>query len=166
MWRHLRAIVLLPFSASVVVPAVLLLTGARAEPGWGLPAAAAWIPVAVGAGLIALGLALMYRTILLFARVGRGTLAPWDPTERLVVEGPYRHVRNPMISGAMAILLGEGLLIGSPAVGVWFGAFVLANSLWMPLVEEPGLRRRFGQDYERYASAVPRWIPRRAPHAG
>jgi protein-S-isoprenylcysteine O-methyltransferase Ste14 len=166
MWRHLRAVALLPFSATVVLPAALLLGGASAEPGFGLPAAVAWLPLAAGAGLIALGLTLMYRTVLLFARVGRGTLAPWDPTERLVLQGPYRHVRNPMISGVMAILLGEAILLGSPAVAIWLGVFVVANAIWMPLVEEPGLRRRFGADYERYAAAVPRWIPRHTPYEG
>jgi protein-S-isoprenylcysteine O-methyltransferase Ste14 len=163
MLRHLRAIALLPFSATVLVPLALLLSGGSIDVGWGLPAAVSWIPVAVGALLIALGLALMYRTIALFAREGRGTLAPWDPTERLVVQGPYLHVRNPMISGVMAILLGEAALLGSPPIATWFGVFVAANALWMPLVEEPGLRRRFGEDYERYRRAVPRWIPRRTP---
>ena len=70
----------------------------------------------------------MQRTISLFARVGQGTLAPWDPTQRLVVLGPYRHVRNPMISGVLAILLGEAALLGSPPLLVWFGAFFAVNA--------------------------------------
>jgi hypothetical protein len=46
--------------------------------------------------LVCLGLVLMVATIRLFVVVGRGTLAPWNPTKRLVVQGVYRHVRNPM----------------------------------------------------------------------
>jgi protein-S-isoprenylcysteine O-methyltransferase Ste14 len=107
----------------------------------------------------------MYRTITLFASVGRGTLAPWDPTRRLVVRGPYRHVRNPMISGVLSILLGEAALLGSFPLLAWFGVFFAANAIYMPLVEEPGLERRFGDDYRTYKRNVPRWVPRRKPWA-
>ena len=105
--RHLRAIGALPAVATVVLPLTIVLSCDSVEVGFGLPAALAWLPVAGGACLVAGGLFLMYRTISLFARVGEGTLAPWDPPRHFVAEGPYRHVRNPMISGVMAILLGE-----------------------------------------------------------
>ncbi|GDY30584.1 methyltransferase family protein [Gandjariella thermophila] len=115
-------------------------------------------------GLAALaGLALVVRTVRLFATEGSGTLAPWDPPRRMVVRGPYRYVRNPMISGVMAILLGETLALGSPALAVWFAAFVAVNAAYIPLMEEPGLTRRFGADYVAYRRAVPRWLPRLHP---
>jgi protein-S-isoprenylcysteine O-methyltransferase Ste14 len=95
--------------------------------------------------------------------VGKGTLAPWDPTSRLVVRGPYRHVRNPMISGVLGILLGEAVLLGSVPLLVWFGLVLALNAVYMPLVEEPGLRSRFGEDYETYKANVPRWVPRLRP---
>jgi protein-S-isoprenylcysteine O-methyltransferase Ste14 len=161
--RQLRAIGPLPFLGAVVVPAAIVLLTESVDVGWGLPAAVAWMPVAVGLALIGAGLLLMYRTISLFAREGEGTLAPWDPTQRLVVLGPYRHVRNPMISGVLSILLGEAALCGSPPLLVWFAAFFAVNAAWMPLVEEPGLERRFGDDYLRYKRAVPRWVPRPRP---
>jgi protein-S-isoprenylcysteine O-methyltransferase Ste14 len=116
-----------------------------------------------GAVLIALGLALVVWTVKLFAQVGRGTLAPWDPTSRLVVRGPYRHVRNPMISGVLAILLGEAAVFGSVPLLLWFAAAFAVNAVYMPLVEEPGLRKRFGQDYDEYRANVPRWLPRLRP---
>jgi protein-S-isoprenylcysteine O-methyltransferase Ste14 len=122
-----------------------------------------WPLAAVGVVLIAVGLLLVTWTVRLFARVGKGTLAPWDPTSRLVAVGPYRHVRNPMISGVLAVLLGEAALFGSLALLVWFGAAFLVNAIYFPLVEEPGLRRRFGDDYERYCANVPRWLPRLRP---
>jgi protein-S-isoprenylcysteine O-methyltransferase Ste14 len=146
----------------MVVPAVLLITGG-VEVGWGLPAWLAWLAPLAGVCLIAAGLVLMYRTITLFATVGRGTLAPWDPTERLVVLGPYRYVRNPMISGVLAILLGEAALFGSLPVLAWFAVSFAVNAIWMPLVEEPGLERRFGADYLEYKRNVPRWVPRLSP---
>ena len=162
--RHLRAIGALPAVAAIAVPLTIVLSSDSVEVGFGLPAALAWLSVAGGAALVAAGLFLMYRTISLFARVGEGTLAPWDPPRHFVAEGPYRHVRNPMISGVMAILLGEALMLGSPALLVWFAAFVAVNAVWMPLVEEPGLVRRFGSDYEDYRRAVPPWVPRRSPY--
>ena len=75
---------------------------------------------------------------MLFARVGKGTLAPWDATQRLVVVGPYRYVRNPMISGVLAILLGETLAFWSAPLLAWFAAVFAVNAIYMPLVEEPG----------------------------
>jgi len=155
VWRQLRAIALLPVMVTVVVPAFLLSqSGSELGP---------WPLAAVGVVLVALGLALVIWTATLFARIGKGTLAPWDPTARLVVAGPYRHVRNPMISGVLAVLLGEAALFGSLPLLVWFGAVFALNAIYFPLVEEPGLRERFGEDYERYRANVPRWLPRLRP---
>jgi protein-S-isoprenylcysteine O-methyltransferase Ste14 len=114
----------------------------------------------LGGALIAAGLAMWVWTVRLLARIGRGTLAPWDPTTHLVVEGPYRHVRNPMITAVLCVLLGEALLFGSLAI-LWFAlGFFVVNWVWFVLVEEPGLERRFGDEYRAYVAAVPRWLPR------
>ena len=154
--RHLAAVVACPGLVTVAVPALIVWsTGANVEP-LGLP----------GLPLIALGLLLIVRTIALFATLGRGTLAPWDPTTRLVVSGPYRRVRNPMISGVLFVLLGEAALFASPALLLWFALVWAVNAVYIPLVEEPGLQRRFGEDYARYAAHVPRWIPRLRPWDG
>jgi protein-S-isoprenylcysteine O-methyltransferase Ste14 len=118
---------------------------------------------AIGAPVLAGGLAFFAWTLSVFVRQGRGTLAPWDPTRRLVVQGPYRHVRNPMITAVLTILAGEALLFGSTAIAIWFGVFFAVNALYFPLSEEPGLRRRFGAEYDEYARNVPRWIPRLRP---
>jgi protein-S-isoprenylcysteine O-methyltransferase Ste14 len=163
VWRQLRAIGLLPGVGTIVVPAAIVLVGDSVNVGWDLPFPVSALPVLAGIALIGLGLLLMYRTISLFATAGRGTLAPWDPTRRLVVRGPYRHVRNPMISGVLSILLGEAALLGSIPILAWFAAFFAANAIYMPLVEEPGLERRFGEDYLAYKRNVPRWLPRRRP---
>jgi hypothetical protein len=105
----------------------------------------------------------MRETISLFSRVGEGTLAPWDPTRKLVVNGPYRRVRNPMITGVFLVLSGETLVLGVPQMAAWTAIFGLVNAIYMPLVEEPGLVKRFGKDYVTYRDNVPRWIPRRRP---
>jgi protein-S-isoprenylcysteine O-methyltransferase Ste14 len=161
-WRHLRAIGLLPGVVAVLVPA-LIVSADGPNVGWELPAGIAWLPALGGAALIGLGLLLLVRTVRLFATVGQGTLAPWDPTSRLVVRGPYRHVRNPMISGVLCLILGEAALLGSAPLLLWFAAVFAVNAVYMPLVEEPGLVERFGADYETYRANVPRWIPRLRP---
>lgn len=109
---------------------------------------------------IGLGLVLMVATIRLFVTVGKGTLAPWNSTQRLVVQGAYRHVRNPMIAGVFFVLLGEAVLAASLPILGWFVFFVIANAVYIPLAEEPGLVKRFGADYLLYTQNVPRWIPR------
>jgi protein-S-isoprenylcysteine O-methyltransferase Ste14 len=148
--RQLLAVLLLPGTVAGLIPA-LLLHDADLAP---------WPLALLGAALMAFGLGMIVWTVTLFARIGRGTLAPWDETTRLVVRGPYQHVRNPMISGVLAVLLGEAALFGSWAVLGWF-AFVFAlNAIYFPLVEEPGLRDRFGAEYDDYAARTPRWIPR------
>jgi protein-S-isoprenylcysteine O-methyltransferase Ste14 len=160
IWRQLAAVVLLPGTVVLAVPAVIVwLDGVHVV--WWWPAA-----VALGVTSIAIGLVLIVRTIALFAQIGRGTLAPWDPAKRLVVRGPYRYVRNPMISGVLFVLLGEAIVFGSLPLLVWFGVVLAVNAVYLPLVEERGLRRRFGQDYETYRANVPRWIPRPRPWNG
>ena len=162
VWRHVRAIGVLPGLGVVGIPALVLAT-TDFEIGWGLDGALQVLPAILGVALMGAGLALMYRTIALFAREGEGTLAPWDPTRKLVVRGPYRFVRNPMIVGVLSVVLGEAALFGSPALLVWGATFFALNAVWFPLVEEPGLVERFGDDYEAYRRNVPRWLPRRTP---
>lgn len=162
-WRHVRAVGLLPGVVTVVVPALIVWSGDSVHVGWGLSAGLAVLAGLAGVALIGLGLLLIVCTVTLFAWIGEGTLAPWDPTSRLVVRGPYRHVRNPMISGVLCILLGEAALLGSVALLLWFAAVLAVNAVYMPLVEEPGLARRFGDDYETYRAHVPRWIPSPRP---
>jgi protein-S-isoprenylcysteine O-methyltransferase Ste14 len=162
-WQHVRAIAALPLMVTVIIPCAILYQTGTGNSGWSLQFPLNLAAIFLGALLVVLGLALMFQTISLFATVGKGTLAPWDPTQQLVVRGVYRYVRNPMISGVLAILLGEASILGSPPIFCWFGLFLVVNMTYMPLVEEPGLERRFGAAYLRYKKSVPRWIPRLSP---
>lgn len=162
-WRHARAIALLPGTAAIAVPAIILLAGEGPSIGWGLGGLGSVLLVLIGAMLIAVGFALWVWTVRLFMRIGKGTLAPWDPTRRLVVEGPYRRVRNPMITAVLAVLIGEAILFGSTGLVIWAALFVGINWIYFVLIEEPGLERRFGDEYRVYRRNVPRWIPRRTP---
>jgi protein-S-isoprenylcysteine O-methyltransferase Ste14 len=115
-----------------------------------------------GSGVIcvAMGLLLIVATVRLFVNVGRGTLAPWDPPQHLVVQGVHRHVRNPMISWVLFVLLGESLLTASGPLFVWFLTFAVINALYILLSEERGLAHRFGDEWLTYKRNAPRWIPR------
>ncbi len=158
----LRNILLLPGSALVAVPAVVLWLTAGTANSWQLARTDnvwMWVTLAV----IAAGLGLMGWTMSLFVRIGEGTLAPWEPTRNLVAVGPDRHLRNPMISGVITVLLGEALLFGSLPVLGWAVIFAAANALYIPLVEEPGLAQRFGEDFHRCQANVPPWLPRITP---
>jgi protein-S-isoprenylcysteine O-methyltransferase Ste14 len=93
-----------------------------------------------------------------FYAAGKGTLAPWDPPQRLVRVGLYRFSRNPMYVGVLLILVGwtiacrtRSLLIYTIAVAILFHLRVL----WF---EEPWLARTFPEDWVEYKSRVPRWI--------
>ena len=120
-----------------------------------------WLGLLLGAIFFLGGLALFVWCLRLFARIGGGTLAPWDPTKNLVTAGPYTQTRNPMISGVVAMLLGEALFFGSAAIGLWALIFFLINHFYFIIAEEPGLEERFVRAYLDYKAKVPRWIPRR-----
>jgi protein-S-isoprenylcysteine O-methyltransferase Ste14 len=162
--RHLLSILLLPFMAVVVVPSALLRTDAATTLRWdGAAPPFVWITRVGGAFAFAGGFALFAWCVALFARVGRGTLAPWDPTQRLVAVGPYRHVRNPMISGVALMLAGEALTWRSGVLALWLAVFAVINHTYFLLSEEPGLEKRFGDGYREYRAHVPRWLPRIRP---
>jgi protein-S-isoprenylcysteine O-methyltransferase Ste14 len=118
--------------------------------------------VAFLAGLffIVSGLFVIAVSITSFIRVGKGTLAPWDPPKKLITTGIYGYVRNPMIIGVMTALIGESIAILSLKIAIWKIIFFLLNSLYFVMYEEPNLENRFGEEYKEYKKNVPRWIPK------
>lgn len=100
-----------------------------------------------------------------FVRFARslGTPAPIAPTEHLVVDGWYRHVRNPMYVAVVSIILSQALLFASwPALIYGFVIFATVH-LFVVSYEEPTLREQFPAEYAAYTSNVPRWLPRLTP---
>jgi len=113
---------------------------------------------AVGLAVAAAGFQLWCITV--FQRIGKGTPSPAWPPRRLVRDGPYHWLRNPMNLGEVSLFVALAKWFGSQALmayalGAWFvfHAFVV-------YYEEPGLVRRFGRDYEDYRRGVGRWLPR------
>ena len=113
-------------------------------------------------GLIvsALGAVIALWCVLAFVQLGRGTPAPFDPPRHLVVQGPYRFVRNPMYVGAGLALVGAALFLGSFHLLTYAGLLFLLAHLFVVFYEEPRLRRSFGQEYSSYCHSVGRWFPK------
>jgi protein-S-isoprenylcysteine O-methyltransferase Ste14 len=127
--------------------------------GWRGGSVPPWLQ-AVGWLLIVAGAAVLLQAFGQFALQGIGTPAPVAPTEKLVIKGLYRYVRNPMYLAVSSVIIGQAAVLGSwplfgyaAGVGAAFSGFVLGY-------EEPTLRRQFGQEYEAYLQSVPRWLPR------
>jgi len=159
--RQVVAIAVLPFTVTVVVPVWLARrNGIAPALGAGVPR---MLAQAGGLVLLTVGGLLFLASLRRFVTDGRGTLAPWDPPRRLVVGGVYRYVRNPMISGVIILLVGEALVLLSRPHLEWAIIFLGINALYIPLLEEPGLKRRFGEDYGEYCRHVRRLLPRLRP---
>ena len=116
-----------------------------------------------GAGLLAAGSAVLAHTVIRFAVEGLGTPFPGAPTERLVVGGLYRYVRNPMYLAVAAVIVGQALVLGRPVLIAYAALFGTAVWAFVRRYEEPTLARRFGADYDAYRRAVPGWWPRLRP---
>jgi protein-S-isoprenylcysteine O-methyltransferase Ste14 len=95
-----------------------------------------------------------------FTFKGRGTPDPTDPPKELVVTGPYRYVRNPIYVGAVFIFLGHFLWFGYWALLIYPALAFIGVHFFVVLYEEPTLKRRFGDSYEKYLKSVPRWVPK------
>jgi protein-S-isoprenylcysteine O-methyltransferase Ste14 len=114
----------------------------------------------LGALLLAGGAAVLLHAFARFVMEGAGTPAPVAPTERLVVGGLYRHVRNPMYLAVTATIVGQALLLGQYWLFVYAALFLATTMAFVTLYEEPTLRQQFDAQYDAYRSAVPGWWPR------
>lgn len=161
--EHLLAILLLPVTVIILVPFLLLLFSVWIGIPWLFIYPITFWTLIIGGIFIGFGVYVLYKTTRVFTQVGKGTLAPWAPTQKFVVVGLYRYVRNPMIIGVLLTVLGEAILVGSILIFLWFILFWIANHIWFVRWEEPDLERRFGGAYCEYKTNVPRWIPRRTP---
>ncbi|MEI9421023.1 isoprenylcysteine carboxylmethyltransferase family protein [Mesorhizobium sp. Cs1299R1N1] len=130
---------------------------------WGLP----WSPlpglVFAGGVLIVAAAAVLLHAFARFALEGLGTPAPVAPTERLVIGGIYRHVRNPMYVAVLSIILGQALLFSSWSIAAYAAIAAAAMVTFVRLYEEPTLAGRYGAEYEAYRRNVPGWLPRITP---
>jgi protein-S-isoprenylcysteine O-methyltransferase Ste14 len=145
--------ILVPGTVTILVPYLLLSSASR-------PSSASLGPWRlVGLLPLLLGVAAYLWSAGSFALAGKGTPAPIDPPKELVVQGPYRYVRNPMYLGVVLVLVGEALVLASPILLRYAALILLAFHLFVVYYEEPNLQRRFGEAYAHYCRSVPRWLP-------
>lgn len=125
------------------------------------------IPVAprvvVAVLLFVIGVTIWLVCLDTFSRYGRGTPLPVDAPRLLVTSGFFAVVRNPIMLAELLVIWAEALYLASAgcllyAVGISVLAHVMAVA-----VEEPELRKRFGEPYDEYCRNVPRWLPRPRP---
>jgi protein-S-isoprenylcysteine O-methyltransferase Ste14 len=158
----LYAILLLPGVVLVVIPAIILWLTCDSRNACRVSGPMEyqfWLALC----LLVAGLGLGIWTARLFFLKGQGTPAPWNPPRKLVVLGPYRYVRNPMIISVLISLTAEAIFFQSRPLLAWMVFFFIGNAIYFPLWEEKVLVKRFGEPYRQYRCNVPRWIPRLTP---
>ncbi|UVK46913.1 isoprenylcysteine carboxylmethyltransferase family protein [Mesorhizobium sp. AR07] len=133
---------------------------------WALPWSSLPGFVPVGGLLIIVAIAALLHAFGRFALEGLGTPAPVAPTERLVIGGIYRYVRNPMYVAVLSIILGQALLFLSWTLAAYAVIGAIAMGSFVRFYEEPTLARRYGDEYETYRRNVPGWLPRLTPWRG
>jgi len=162
-WSAMAGSALFLVAAPGVVAGLIpwLLTGRYRMPLSSVPG---FVPV--GGIMIVAAAAILLHAFARFALEGMGTPAPVAPTEKLVVGGIYRHVRNPMYVAVLSIILGQALIFSSWAVLAYGLVGAAAMISFVKLYEEPTLASRYGAEYETYRRAVPGWLPRITPWRG
>ncbi len=156
--KHIASIFALPISVIIVIPTLLVCVFPFVIV-WDNQYIEAISLLIAGMFLICSGFYLLYSTITLFIKKGDGTIAPWNPTRKLLITGFYSHVRNPMHIGVFLILTGESIVIGSIPLILWGLLFFIGNLIYVPVIEEQRLEEEFGDEYLIYKRNVPRWIP-------
>jgi len=116
--------------------------------------------MALGAALVAVAVVVLVRNFVRFVVEGRGTPSPTLQTERLVVGGDYRFVRNPMYLAVIAAILGQAMIFGSLALLLYALAVWAIMATFVRWYEEPVLLKRYGDEYRHYRQAVRAWLPR------
>ena len=163
-WPLVKAILILPGTVIVYVPAFIIWMTFGTKWEFFIShynQVGFWLaPI-----FMVIGFTLAIGSVRQFNRFGEGTPAPWNPPQKLVIQGPYKYVRNPMISGVLFILLAMSLFFQSWPLAGWLLFFFIANAFYFPFSEEKGLEKRFAQEYQTYKKNVPRWIPRFTPYA-
>ena len=134
--------------------------------GVALPPFGAWRWLGVAPFLMGFTLALVSARLIYASQQWNKQPTPLGVPSRLVLVGPYRHVRNPMFLGMLQIVLGEGLYFQSPAILIYLVTLCFFGHFFIILGEERRLEGQFREEYERYKREVGRWLPRWTPYKG
>ena len=144
---------ILPITAIVIIPAIILSISKDALSD-------NILIVIVSIFIISLSLVFLVYTIVFLEKEGKGTLAPWSPPQKLVITGPYKYIRNPMIASVFFVISGMALVFTSVGLLIWALCFYIINTVYFIFSEEKGLVKRFGDQYIEYKQNVPMWFPK------
>ncbi|MDO9084716.1 MAG: isoprenylcysteine carboxylmethyltransferase family protein [Anaerolineaceae bacterium] len=114
----------------------------------------------IGGILVLIGATYALWSIISQLTRAKGTPLPMMATQKLLIDGPFKHSRNPMGFGAICMYLGMAIIVGSLSsiIVVLFFLFLLV--FWIKKVEEKELEIRFGQNYKEYKKTTPFMIPK------
>jgi protein-S-isoprenylcysteine O-methyltransferase Ste14 len=119
--------------------------------------------MALGSALLVVAVVVLIRNFIRFVVEGRGTPSPVLQTERLVVGGDYRFVRNPMYLAVIAAILGQAMIFGSISLLLYALTVWAIMATFVRWYEEPLLQNRYGEEYRLYRHGVRAWVPRLHP---
>jgi len=97
------------------------------------------------------------------AQFALGGGIPIFSTQKLIVQGPYAYCRNPMALGADLFYVGVCIWMGSLSAVVLTMLFATLSVVYLKMIEEKDLEKRYGNDYLEYKEATPLLIPRFSP---
>ena len=142
--------------AAIIVDRLLDLPGLLPE--------SARLPVSLP--LIAAGISIAAWSAFQFIKV-KGTPVPFNPPPKVVKTGPYRFVRNPMLTGVFLLLFGIRFAVNSISMVVFFTPLYVLINVWeLKNIEEPELVKRLGDEYIEYRRNTPMFIPGYRPRDG
>jgi protein-S-isoprenylcysteine O-methyltransferase Ste14 len=146
-WRALFAFIAMPGMVAFAIPAAWQWQERRLQPEHPL-----------GLAVLAAGTMGLLWCVRDFYVQGKGTLAPWSPTQNLVVVGLYRYSRNPMYLCVLLVLLGWAAAFASRGLLAYAALIAVAFHLRVVYGEEPWLAQKHGSAWHAYVNQVPRWL--------
>ena len=163
--KHIVFSLILPITLAIIVPFILLVLVEQRSFMTLLTQNLIFLTSSLI--ILGFGLLLFIDCNWLLYNVGEGTLTllPKIETKAMVIKGPYKYVRNPMIISVILVLLAESFLFNSISILIYMGIFFLINAIYMPLSEEKGMIARFGDEYLHYKNNVRAWIPKFHPYS-
>jgi len=161
--EYLKVVLILPGNVLITIPLLIFLF-TRNSYAYDLVSAANLL-FYVAMFFLVLGMFLAIWSVRTFyTKGGEGTPGPWRPVSNLIISGPYRYVRNPMLLGVFFLLLFESIFFNSILLFFWFIIFFVGNIIYFKNYEEKELIKRFGAEYEDYKNKVSMLIPRLTPY--
>jgi steroid 5-alpha reductase family enzyme len=119
----------------------------------------------VAAILLLFGLLFALWSIVVQNRIGKGgpleavNIEVSPKTHNLVVTGPYKYTRNPMLFGTCIYYYAVAVYLDSVIALAIVALFMTFMLIFVKLTEEPRLLKEFGSDYEEYRQRVSMFVP-------